>query len=349
MDSLTAKKVLSACTPLAIECFLTLCETRSFSESAKNLNKSQSNLSKIINRLEANLGVTLIDRTTRPCTITEEGFFLERELRHSLNSLQLAFTTVRKRSSIKPTLRLGSVESLTSDLVPGLIKEIQNDHSSIEMRVSPSDILIEQLQRKTIDVALVSYDYSEIKGVKRLFLLQEPSVLLLPNDLDVNKKWTWEDLKLCGYPLITSFSSSGGGRLNSSYFSSLSLDFQHKIAVDFNGVMVELIKNKLGWALSRPSTLLQTRTDTSEISIVPMPEPTLNRRLYVMHREGEFGCEGVKIQKICREILLARVLPKIIKIAPWTREKLLIPTLDGEDEEGVGINRNGQIKHHYAS
>lgn len=56
-----------------LRCFLTLCDTRSFSAAAQRLNVTQSTVSHQLGRLEDLLEVELFTRTTRSCTLTREG------------------------------------------------------------------------------------------------------------------------------------------------------------------------------------------------------------------------------------------------------------------------------------
>lgn len=56
-----------------LRCFLTICDTRSFSAAAERLNLTQSTVSHQLGRLEDILGVELFARTTRSCTLTREG------------------------------------------------------------------------------------------------------------------------------------------------------------------------------------------------------------------------------------------------------------------------------------
>ncbi|TFG11373.1 MAG: LysR family transcriptional regulator [Promethearchaeota archaeon] len=53
--------------------FISLTKNQSFSGLAKDLSISQSTLSHQISQLEEELGVTLIDRTTRKFNLTSEG------------------------------------------------------------------------------------------------------------------------------------------------------------------------------------------------------------------------------------------------------------------------------------
>ena len=57
----------------AIEAFVQVAETQSFSEGARRLHKSKSLISRQVAALETDLGVRLLHRTTRSLTLTEAG------------------------------------------------------------------------------------------------------------------------------------------------------------------------------------------------------------------------------------------------------------------------------------
>ena len=57
----------------ALEAFVRVAETRSFSEAAKKLKASKSAVSRQVSALEAELGARLFHRTTRSLTLTEAG------------------------------------------------------------------------------------------------------------------------------------------------------------------------------------------------------------------------------------------------------------------------------------
>ncbi len=327
------RNIFSICSSASIESFLVFCETRSFSSAANLLGTSQSNVSKLIGRLECALEVDLINRTTRPCTLTAEGMFLEKEFRNYLGSLEDALRRVRDRNNLKPTIRIGAVESISGSILPELAQEISKTFSEVVFKTSTSDVLVDDIQHRRIDVGIVSFNYDEIKGLERLFIFQEPSVLLLPKSFANKPTKTWDDLHFCGLPLITSRTDSGGGRLNEAYFSSILQNYPRKFSTDSNEVTVSLIRKGFGWALSRPSTIFQTKTPHGEILVRPMPRPQLNRRLYLIHREGEYVQECRNIQRICRNILCRDILPELVAIASWIRHDLRIVTEDGRGEK----------------
>ena len=56
-----------------MQVFLRVVETGSFSEAARVLGMTPSTVSKLISRIEARLGVRLVERSTRQLSLTTEG------------------------------------------------------------------------------------------------------------------------------------------------------------------------------------------------------------------------------------------------------------------------------------
>jgi DNA-binding transcriptional LysR family regulator len=81
-----------------ITIFLSVAKHHSFTKAGKELGMTGSAISKQIQKLEDNLGVTLLLRTTRNVTLTEEGAIYQERARRAMSDLQEAenFITERK-------------------------------------------------------------------------------------------------------------------------------------------------------------------------------------------------------------------------------------------------------------
>ena len=77
-----------------LSAFLTVAEERSFTRAAKQLNISTSGLSHAIRRLEEQIGVRLLTRTTRSVSPTEAGEQLLAHLRPALVDIRGTLTTL---------------------------------------------------------------------------------------------------------------------------------------------------------------------------------------------------------------------------------------------------------------
>jgi DNA-binding transcriptional LysR family regulator len=77
-----------------LSAFLTVAEERSFTRAAKQLNISTSGLSHAIRRLEEQIGVRLLTRTTRSVSPTDAGEQLLAHLRPALADIRSTLTTL---------------------------------------------------------------------------------------------------------------------------------------------------------------------------------------------------------------------------------------------------------------
>src|ERR1700721_2440016 len=90
-----------------------------FAVAGKSLNMSQSGVSRAIARLEARLGVRLLERTTRTVTLSEEGRRLYEQIVPLLAGLEEAAASVATaKDAVRGTLRV-NMDPFISQLILG--------------------------------------------------------------------------------------------------------------------------------------------------------------------------------------------------------------------------------------
>ncbi|MGB6485603.1 MAG: LysR family transcriptional regulator [Steroidobacteraceae bacterium] len=106
-----------------LEDFLTLCETRSFTEAAARRFLTQSALSKRMQALEIWLGAgTLLDRSTNPVGITDAGLTFRETAAQILTLLNSARRAASNGRIDTKNIYVSSTHSLSATLVPALSK-----------------------------------------------------------------------------------------------------------------------------------------------------------------------------------------------------------------------------------
>ena len=126
-----------------LECdrmFLAVMETGSFAQAAQRLGTSSGQASKLVSRLEAELGVRLLNRTTRSVVPTEAGQAYHDRLRPLVEELDTLDGEIRNISQT-PRGRLRVTAPLTFgilELAPAL-NEFAARYPEIELDVSFSD------------------------------------------------------------------------------------------------------------------------------------------------------------------------------------------------------------------
>jgi DNA-binding transcriptional LysR family regulator len=138
----------------AMEAFVLVVDTGSFSAAARRLNVGQPAVSKLVAQLEERLGVKLLVRTTRGLTATEAGLNYYERARRSIEEADEAESAARGAGSgLTGRLRIcGAVTFARIHLMPRL-PEFLARHPELEMEVVLDDRNIDLVQ-EGIDVAL---------------------------------------------------------------------------------------------------------------------------------------------------------------------------------------------------
>ena len=302
-----------------LDVFLTLCDTRSFSLAAQKLTLTQSAITKKIQRLENNLGVDLFDRSKRPIDLTKEGAVLMHQAKLAREALERTAGEIREGAFLRPEFRVGTIESLAKCFLPSFIATVRQEASRVLAVTGTSQTLISALQHREIDFAFVSDLFSEMQGLTRLKVFEERSVLLMPAKFAAghSKKWTWDEIQLCGLPYLQYFRDGGAGRLNDTYLSLLHLDIPARIEVDSTSTMLSLVANGIGWTITRALAILQNPEKAKDVIVLPLPAPELSRPLYLVARPDESQRLISRVGEVSREIFNNEITPELKKIAPW--------------------------------
>jgi DNA-binding transcriptional LysR family regulator len=116
-----------------VEYFIAVAEELHFGRAAERLHIAQPSLSQQIRRLEAQLGVSLLERNSRNVHLTPAGQALLQEGRKTLSQAQHAIQTVRAAGA--PRLTVGFYGSAASELLPDVLREFSERLPGIEVGV----------------------------------------------------------------------------------------------------------------------------------------------------------------------------------------------------------------------
>jgi DNA-binding transcriptional LysR family regulator len=138
----------------AMEAFVLVVDTGSFSAAARRLNVGQPAVSKSIAQLEERLGVKLLVRTTRGLTATEAGLnYYERARRSIVEGDEAELAARGAGTSLTGKLRIAAAVTFARiHLMPRLPEFLQR-HPDLEIEVVLDDRNVDLVQ-EGIDVAL---------------------------------------------------------------------------------------------------------------------------------------------------------------------------------------------------
>jgi DNA-binding transcriptional LysR family regulator len=160
----------------------------SFSGAAEALSYSQSAVSQQIAALEAETGLTLVERHPRGVSLTAAGQALVRHAEGILARLEAAEDALSAIAGLRGgRLRMASFPTAGATLMPLAIATFRSYHPDVELTLAegePEDI-VPRLRAGELDLALL-FEFAgqslPTQGMTRVELLADPMYLALPRD-----------------------------------------------------------------------------------------------------------------------------------------------------------------------
>ncbi len=231
-----------------VEAFYWVASLKSISRAAEKLYLTQSAMSSRIATLEAELGVLLLDRRDKQFKLTGAGarfllyaeklLALQREVKAEMGSGQ----------AMAMSMRIGAIESvLHSWLIPWL-ERLRADYPGLELEltVETTPILIDQMQRGTLDLVFAVLPASA-EGVRNHAL---PAMeMAFVGHPELHKKRNYKLAELAGMELLTFQKGSQPHVTLLDLFRTHRLEPKKVHAISSISAMVQLVQGGFGVAL----------------------------------------------------------------------------------------------------
>ena len=163
--------------------FVAIGEELNFTRAAERLRIAQPPLSQQIRQLEQELGVTLLQRNSRPVRLTEAGELLLARARALLAELEITVADVRRIGRGQAgKLNIGFVGSAMFVGLPDVIGAYRERCPDVELALDEmlAAEIAEALQRRRIDVGFTRPPLPPEAGLAQRVILEEPYVAALP-------------------------------------------------------------------------------------------------------------------------------------------------------------------------
>jgi DNA-binding transcriptional LysR family regulator len=178
----------------------------SFRRAAEELHISQPALSETVRKLEAELGVDILDRQRTGATISEEGRELLPHLLDVIEAAKRLRHAADEQHESSRMVRLGTVSAATSPLLTATIRAFRETHPTTQVEV----VLVQQqrlhrsLLEGGLDLGLVNYlDGDEVaEELHTVELLRGYPVVCMPADSPLAAHDTVLPAQLLSEPLV---------------------------------------------------------------------------------------------------------------------------------------------------
>lgn len=312
----------------ALEAFVTVCEAGSMTEAARRLGLSQSAVSQAVRSLEIEHGLPLLDREMRPARPTRAGRLLL-ELGTELLA-QARAVLAQLHGSVRQEhaqIRLGCVDSFAATIGPELIRALSGSARQLLLWSGLTPGLGAQLQARELDLAVCTEIALDDPRIMQRPLFSESWVLVLPRALADTARPPVALRGLAalverfgGLPLIRYSQRSVIGQQIERFLRHAGIQAPRRFEFDATDPMLSLVAAGLGWAVSTPLCLWQSRSWLGEVAVLPLPPSRLGRRAFsLLGREGEWAGLDDEIVRVARQVLRRSVLPAMRRTMPALR------------------------------
>jgi DNA-binding transcriptional LysR family regulator len=169
--------------------FSVLGSTLNFTRAAEQLHIAQPPLSRQIQQLEDELGVELLDRSSRPLALTRAGaFFYEQSLQILARLQEISLATKRLGDGKRRWIGVGFVPTLLYGALPKVIQKFMAAHPELDVVLTELTSIqqVEALRAGRIDVGLGRVPI-EADGLLNTVIEEEPLVAVLPASSELAK------------------------------------------------------------------------------------------------------------------------------------------------------------------
>lgn len=137
-----------------LKVFIKVAEFKSFTKAATQLNQPKSRVSRSIARLEDDLKIQLIKRSTRSISLTEAGLKLYQQTHQIFHQLEKRIEKITDgQFVVSGTLSISAPLDFGESILPNLLDEFAKIHPDVTFKVLLSDSYVD-LTALDIDVAL---------------------------------------------------------------------------------------------------------------------------------------------------------------------------------------------------
>ena len=156
----------------------------SIRRAAERINVSPSAVNRQILNLEEHLGVALFERRPRGVKLTDAGKIILESIRRYNHDIVLAMAQIDDlRHLRRGHVAIGTLLSLSEELVPGLIAELRSEYPDISYAhyAGNSEDIVRQIVEGSLDIGLC-WDPPASTPVSRATVIELESGVLLPAD-----------------------------------------------------------------------------------------------------------------------------------------------------------------------
>jgi DNA-binding transcriptional LysR family regulator len=264
-----------------------LADEQHFTRAAAREHIAQPALSQQIRRLEQEVGLALVERTTRRVTVTEAGRTLVARARRILSEVDAANAEMQALAGVRTgRVTVGTMHTMGPVDVSLALAIFHQRHPGVELTVreQSSEELAEMVRDDELDLAFLSVtERMESHGLGLHQLVSEELVVVLPGGHRLASRGTLRMVELAGEHFI---SYREGARLRELLaYAARHAGFEPQVMLESNESerIKRLVAREMGVAILPRS---DAERPGAEVAVATLIEPALRRDITLACREG---------------------------------------------------------------
>jgi DNA-binding transcriptional LysR family regulator len=269
-----------------LRAFVAVAERGSFHAAASDIHLSQPALSRRVAKLEASLGVRLLDRTTRKVELTTVGRDFARKARELLNGLDqslLGISEIAERLSGEVTV--ACVPSAVRYFLPGVLQRYHEKYPRIVLRIADEGAgdVLSSVARGEADFG-VNYIGAHEPNIEFEPVLKESFVVACRKDhaLAKRRKVSWAELGKYDYMTVA---KASGNRFLLDLALAETPDRPRSFC-EVRHVMTVVSLVEAGLGIAAVPQLAMPPGDHPTLVSVRLVEPAVTRTVGLIRRRG---------------------------------------------------------------
>lgn len=271
---------------LGLHAFVAIAERGSFQMAAAHLNLSQTALSHRIRKLEDDLGIKLLSRTTREVSLTSAGLSLLPRVKSMIEDLGASLDQIRELGRVRQErLAIACLPTIAAGLLPNVLAEFRKDHPDVMLRIhdNAATEIAELVQSGTVEFAitLVSahrWDF-EIQTLAR-----DPFVLVCHRDAPVGaaSSVTWADID--EFPLVRVSTHTGNRMMIDDALGSRREALKWRYEVQHIASAIAVVRS--GMAMAVIPRMALNSAEMTGLRVKELRNPSVSRQIGIVSKRA---------------------------------------------------------------
>ena len=295
-----------------LRAFVAVSRLQHFGAAAAQLGISQPTLSQLLAKLESNLGLQLIERTSRRVLVTPAGQRLLPHAEAAVEAIHAIVDATEPTGWLFGALRLGVIPTIAPYLLPTLLGTLHDQAPDLRLFVREDQTLrlLDALRRDEIDVALLALPISE-PGLVAQPVYEEDFVLAVSAESELAGATDVPTDALRRQPLLL---LEEGHCLRDQALEVCALanvvDTGHDVArANSLQTVVQLVAAGMGATLL-PATAVPVEARGASLGIATFADPAPGRRVGIVWRAASSrGDRFIEFAQLIRRAVVDSGLP----------------------------------------